>query len=350
MNQNYKISIIVPAYNVEKYIEKCLNSILNQTYKNIEVIVVNDGSTDNTLNILEEVSKTDNRVILINQKNSGVSSARNNALEKVNSDFIMFVGSDDWIDENTCEIAINEATNENADIVMFGYIREYGKKSISKATFEDDKIVFEKQDIMNKLHRKIFGPVDEELKYPEKLNAVTTIWGKLYKTNLIKNIKFVSLKETGLCEDGYFNIDAFKNCNKAIFIKKYFYHYRKVISGGSLTQKNESDIFEKEKRFYNKLYDVIKKENLSENYKIALDNRMAISLIESGITIVNSKKNIYKNIKNILYSKEYSSCCKNLKLKFLPLHWKIFFGFAKIKFTFGVYILLKIITSMASKK
>lgn len=350
MNQNYKISIIVPAYNVEKYIEQCLRSLMNQTYKNLEIIVVNDGSKDSTGEIIERLAKEDERIFFIDQENKGVAETRNVALQKVSSDFVMFVDSDDWIDEETCETVVNEAIKENADVVMFGYVREYKEKSLPKAVFDEERIVFDTREVEIKLRRRIFGPVDEELATPEKLNAITTIWGKLYKTSIVKNVKFVSLQELGLCEDGYFNIGVLKNVKKVVFVKKHFYHYRKIINGGSLTQQKNSNIFEKEKRFYNRLNDVIEKEKLPEEYKIALNNRMAISLIEAGITIVNSKYEVYKNIKNFLTSEEYKTSSQNLSLKYFPIHWKVFFWFAKIRFTFGVYVLLNMIAIIMSKK
>lgn len=343
MEEKPQISIIVPAYNVEKYIEQCLTSLINQTYNNLEIIVVNDGSKDKTGEIIEKLARKDKRIVYIDQENKGVAEARNAALQEVNSEFVMFVDSDDWIDLETCEVSINEIISENADVVMFGYVREYTEKSLPKAMFEQEKVIFEGEEVRNKLHRRIFGPIEGELKSPEKLNANTTIWGKLYRTSIVKDIKFVSLKELGLCEDGYFNISVFKNVKKAVFIKKYFYHYRKVINGGSLTQNKDNDIFEKEKRFYNKLNRVIENEKLPVEYKLALNNRMAVSLIEAGIMIVNSKCNVYENIKKFLKSEEYKNACESLQLAYFPIHWKVFFGFAKKGFTFGVVLLLKII-------
>ena len=123
-NEEYKISIIVPAYNVQKYIKQCLESIINQTYKNLEIIVVNDGSKDKTLDIIESIAKDDPRIIVINQENQGVSAARNNALKGVDGGFVMFVDSDDWLDLDTCEGLIKEAVKENVDSVIMGEIKE----------------------------------------------------------------------------------------------------------------------------------------------------------------------------------------------------------------------------------
>lgn len=350
MKENYKISVIIPAYNVEDYIEQCLRSVMNQTYKNLEIIVVNDGSKDNTADIIKKLADEDKRIVFIDQENQGVSASRNNALSKIDSDFVMFLDSDDWLDLDACEYLMQEAIKENADCVMFGYVREYGDNSLTKSAFDEDRLIFEGQEVKEKLHRRLFGPIGEELASPEKLNAISTIWGKLYKSEFVKNVEFVSLQELGLCEDGYFNINVFKKLNKVVFVRKYFYHYRKIVGGVSLTQRKDSNIFEKEKKFYSRLNEIIEKQKLTDDYKIAIDNRFALSLIEVGISIFNSKSNVYKNIKNVLHSNEYRGACQNLELKYFPIHWKLFFGFAKIKFTFGVYFLLKVIVLMMNKK
>ena len=348
-NEAYKISIIVPAYNVQKYIKQCLESVINQTYKNLEIIVVNDGSKDKTLDIIENIAQIDERIIVINQENQGVSASRNNGLKSANGDFIMFVDSDDWLDLDTCEVLIKEAVKENADIVMCGYVREYENTSLTKASFDEDKIIFKCEDVKSKLHRRIFGPLDSELSTPEKLNAITTIWGKLYKTSVLCDLKFVPYEEIGMCEDGYFNIFAFEKTKKAVFIKKFLYHYRKVISGGSLTQKKEVDTFERNKKFWKKLSLLIKSKELSDDYLKALYNRISLSLIENGISIMLNNSDKYHRLKTILNDEIYVEAINELKLKYFPLHWKMFFCFAKRRFTLGVELLIKIMTIMMDK-
>ena len=349
-NEDYKISIIVPAYNVQKYIKQCLESIINQTYKNLEIIVVNDGSKDKTLDIIENIAKIDERIIVINQENQGVSASRNNGLKSANGDFIMFVDSDDWLDLDTCEVLIKEAVKENANVVMCGYVREYENASLSKATFNEDKIIFKCEDVKSKLHRRIFGPLGNELSTPEKLNAITTIWGKLYKTPVLRDLKFVPYEEIGMCEDGYFNIFAFERTQRAVFIKKFLYHYRKVISGGSLTQKKEVDTFERNKKFWKKLSLLIKSKELSDDYLKALNNRISLSLIENGISIMLNSNEKYNRLKIILNDEIYAEAINGLELKYFPLHWKIFFWFAKMKFTLGVFVLFKMIIKFMNKR
>lgn len=115
---NRLISIVVPTYNSEQYVEECIKSICNQTYKNIEIIIVNDGSTDNTINIIEKLKQEDKRITIINQENSGAPVARNNGINYSNGKYIMFFDSDDVLKENALEIMINEIIKENVDLVI----------------------------------------------------------------------------------------------------------------------------------------------------------------------------------------------------------------------------------------
>ena len=123
------ISIIVPAFNAEKFLEKCLNSILDQTFSKFEIILINDGSQDNTLNICEQFVKKDARVVLVNQENKGVSMARNTGVMKAQYPYISFVDSDDWIEKTYLEVLFNTLTQYNADISICGhYVDDIDKK------------------------------------------------------------------------------------------------------------------------------------------------------------------------------------------------------------------------------
>ena len=120
MQKQPKISIIIPVYNTSKYLKKCLDSVINQTYKNYNVIIVNDGSTDNSLDIIKEYMKKSSSIILINQKNMGLSMARNNAVKKVESDYFLFLDSDDYLDINALKI-LNENL-DNEDLLRYQFL------------------------------------------------------------------------------------------------------------------------------------------------------------------------------------------------------------------------------------
>lgn len=167
MGNNYKISIIVPVYNSEKDLDKCLKSILSQTLKEIELIIVNDGSKDNSLNIINKYIKLDKRITLINQKNSGAAIARNNAITIAKSDFIAFVDSDDYIEKEMYETMYNEAIKYNVDIVTCQF-----RKINSNNTIDYSTTIKNKENLENVFLGKVFS----------------VLWNKIYKKELfVKN-------------------------------------------------------------------------------------------------------------------------------------------------------------------
>lgn len=172
-----KISIIVPVYNVEKYLKRCLDSLINQTLKDIEIICVNDGSKDSSLQILEEYAQKDSRIVIYNQENSGLSVARNTGLEHVNGEYIGFVDSDDWVDLDFYAKLYNSAKNNNADIAVADFVREHHNKKPKRLNIKEEKIYTKPEDkfMVCKVHRE------------------GCVWNKIYRTEFIKsiNLKFV---------------------------------------------------------------------------------------------------------------------------------------------------------------
>ena len=137
------ISIIIPAYNVEKYISLCLDSVIQQTYDNLNIIVVDDGSIDSTPRIIDEYAAKDKRIVAIHKKNGGLSDARNAGLERAIGNYLMFLDSDDWLEKKCCEIVLNEIRKEQADIVIFEYFKEYKNKTIKIKNYKSSKLVYE---------------------------------------------------------------------------------------------------------------------------------------------------------------------------------------------------------------
>ena len=116
-----KITVIVPVYNVENYLNKCLDSLINQTYKNLEIIVINDGSTDNSGTICQEYAQKDNRIVYIEKENGGLSDARNAGLDRMTGSYVTFVDSDDWIEQDYVEVLYNKLTEHQADVSVGNY-------------------------------------------------------------------------------------------------------------------------------------------------------------------------------------------------------------------------------------
>ncbi|MBE6349542.1 MAG: glycosyltransferase [Spirochaetaceae bacterium] len=199
-----KISIIVPVYKVEKYLSKCIDSILAQTFKDFELILINDGSPDNSPKICNDYAQKDSRIKVIHQKNAGVSAARNAGLDIAKGEYIGFVDSDDWIEPSTYEIAYNTAIEREADIVQWDFIFDYtsGKKIEKKFGVEG------------------YFNIAEDSSY-----FYGGMWHKLISKKLIdfESIRFpVGLK---YAEDRCFGIDCFLLAKKTYHISKVLYHY-----------------------------------------------------------------------------------------------------------------------------
>lgn len=226
-----KVSIIVPVYNVEKYLSKCLESLINQTLKDIEVICVNDGSTDNSLSILKEYANKDSRIKIIDKQNEGVSVARNTGIEVATGQYLMFVDSDDYLVENACEKALNTIEHNESDICIFGhYDLVDGNKIISHKTNDLIKI--------------------KDLNVKENLVEYSIyIWDKIYRTEFIKSnqIKFPLGLKTA--EDVIFCLLCLFNEAKYATLAEPLYVYRIDTNSNSATSnvqniKNDIKAFE----------------------------------------------------------------------------------------------------------
>lgn len=229
---NDLVSIIVPVYNVEKYLEKCLNSIVNQTYKNIEIICIDDGSPDNSINILNKFAEEDKRLKIIRQKNQGLSAARNTGIINSIGKYIIFIDSDDWIEDNMIEFMLNEIQKDDKDISICGQYNHYfykNNESIKKIT-------------LDKFQINIFQNYNDYFIENYKLHfPFGSSWNKLFKKELI-------IKNNLFFEKGRFHEDllfVFRYLNlvqKIGVVKTPLYHYI-VTRGNSITNKiNKNEI------------------------------------------------------------------------------------------------------------
>lgn len=338
-----KITIIIPVYKVEKYIHQCIDSVIDQSYKNLEIILVDDGSPDKCPEICDDYAKKDKRIKVIHQENQGLSSARNTGIKASTGDYINFIDSDDWIEREAFQIALDTRNRWDADLVMWPYIREYENRSLKKEIFPQDLIVYEEEDLKKKLHRRILGLLGEELARPEDADAIVTVSNKLYKAEIIKKhkIEFVDTEIIGT-EDALFNLYVFGKLKRAVYTKDYLYHYRKD-NLNSLTRQYKGQLKEQWDNLFDLMEEYIQENKLDRDYTQALDNRISMSIIGLGLKEVESKHSRriqIKEIKKILTAPRYRKACKTLELRYFPLHWKIFFLLAKKNFAPGVYLML----------
>lgn len=208
METKAKVTVIVPVYNVEKYLRKCLDSLINQTYKNLEIIVVDDGSTDNSVKICDEFANKDNRITVIRQKNGGISIARNVGLDKMTGSYVIFVDSDDYLEINAVEKFLKISITEGADIVCSETIIIFKDRIVHNSNKENEKYSTEL--------------IKEKILLDKLGNHVIT---KFYKAELWKNIRF---PEKLVYEDFYIMPSVCVNAKKIVYKCEPLYYYNRI--------------------------------------------------------------------------------------------------------------------------
>lgn len=341
------ISIIVPVYNQEKYLERCLDSLVNQTYKNIEIILVDDGSSDGSVTICNRYVEKNSSITLLQQENSGVSSARTVGLSACRGQFIMFVDSDDWVDCDICSILYSAMRRFKADAAMCGYVREYNKKSLPKCVMGDSTILSG-----NQIERMLCGPVGDEIGKPENMESLGTLCARLYPAQSIKHTKMIDLSLIGTAEDLLFNLSCADSIGKTVYVGRTLYHYRKD-SIGSVTNKYKPDLPRQWNNLFNYIEQHIIKNKLGVEYTQALNNRIALSILGLGLNAVGDRTSLLTKVPRVrecLYDQRRQAALRNLKTECMPLHWKIFYGCVKRNFAVSVCIMLELIKILRRRK
>lgn len=337
------ISIVVPVYNVERYLDQCLESLSGQTFRDIEIVCVNDGSTDRSGEILEGHALKDNRLKVFTQQNGGISAARNRGIEEARGEWLMFVDADDWIDAVTCETALKAAIDQKADVVLWSYVRhfEQGRQSPRFLTVCDRE--FEGENL-RLLHRRIVGPVREELRDPASIHSWGTVWGKLYRRNAVSAVRFTDTRIVGSAEDVLFNMEVFCRVERASYVHKAMYHYRKL--SASFTGGHNAMLNERWVNLYAVMSDVIRTNDLAADFYEAFDSRIALGLIGQGLNECRSSRSPagkIKMIRQIISTEQYRQAVTNLPLNYFPPHWRLFFGAARHRNAVLLFILLQLI-------
>ena len=240
------ISVIIPVYNAENYLEQCLNSIKNQTYKNFEVIIVNDGSKDNTEVICKRFSEDDSRFRYFTKSNGGVSSARNFGLDNANGHYITFIDGDDWVEHNHLEILIKSITENNSDIAICSY-KEFDNNIDTYYT-----IVYTKQE-KNLLNFEKMNRDDFLIIFP-KLMSINVCFNnavaKLFRKELVNNLRFDTSIKYGEDLDFYFSL--YLNVESISYVDELTYVYR--IHGDSTTSNFNQEYAEQELSIFKKMF------------------------------------------------------------------------------------------------
>ena len=304
MTTDVLVSILVPVYNTDKYLSKCLDSICNQTYSNIEIIVVNDGSKDNSYAIMEEFQKRDRRIKIYSKQNEGLPATRNYCFDKSSGEYILHIDSDDWIENSCVEKLVEAAVNNNADMAVCDVFKEYKNKSII-----------------------IREPYPELCNSTEFLdififkNGRNYLWNKLIKKEIYSKNNIRSYEDISIGEDTMTLLRLIPMAKKIVYVNIPFYHYLCLNQGMSQSlRKNLMDNY----NGLSKIYDYYKEHNLNTDRFMLMRLRFVYSQL-AFCTLGRAKKmgleqysilaRLFKSeVNKIIRDKEFSKFTTKYKL------------------------------------
>ncbi len=224
-----KVTIIIPVYNSEYTIAKCIYSLKNQSHQNLEIIIINDHSTDQSLSNIYQAIASDNKFEVINQhSNQGPSAARNLGIKNGTGKFLFFLDADDWLEHNAIEVLVDLSKRSSCHLICADHIQEFDNRSIQKsASMANKDHVFSTHELL--------CYIKKYLKSPYKYTLLVHCWGKLYDLNLVKSNNVQFNEELSQLEDVNFNYQYLIHCNKVAYKNTFIYHHRISSSSQSLS-------------------------------------------------------------------------------------------------------------------
>ena len=324
VSKNPLISIIVPVYNAEKYLDECVESIVNQTYKNIEIILVDDGSQDNSSALCNQWSKKDKRIKTIHKKNGGVSSARNIGISDSKGEWVSFVDADDWIEKDYIKEMIEKANAYNCEYVCCGFNRVYSNRV--EHINSNEKIIEHNSNTFLKSLLNV-------------QNSYGFVHMKLIKKSLIDKIRFDENIKVG--EDALFNVQLCKRMDKIVIYNKALYNYR--LNLDSVVRKYDIDYVDKYTKSMNTMKKYINANYQEKNITQMLYNYIAyhVMLICVNYCYHPENKSKYKSLKEVCKMDIYKDAIKNSNYEDLSLTRKITLFTLKFRMFFLTALICK---------
>lgn len=314
-----RFSIIIPVYNCEKYIEECVDSVLKQTYNDYEIIIINDGSTDNSYDIIRKKYKNMPKVKIIDKSNTGVSDTRNLGIKEAKGEWIVFLDADDLIQEKCLE-KLSNIINKNKEIeaISFGMqelingINKKNQNNFINKCFKDKETIYNFV-LSEKFSKKYYG---------FELGSCCGVGGKAFKKHMIINNNIMFPKDLFICEDTYFDLQCFLHSKDIYFYGENLYYYR--LHSESATHKYNDAMYENAVKFCDKMVDFCNDKNL----KLEAFYYRCFNLYKDIIAII-CKTNIpddikYTKIHEIMNNNYFNTALKTVKLKYYKLNEKIF--------------------------
>ena len=289
-SMGFLVSIVVPVYKAEKFLHRCIDSILQQTYRNIEIIIVNDGSPDRSGAICNKHAELDSRINVIHKENEGVSAARNSGLAKASGEYILFVDCDDYLEKTMVEDMLDSAIKHDSDIVLCSY-NQIEKSSRYRVSVDNRDTVYSKDEfityLLNAASEPYFNPP----------------WNKLFRTNVMKKNSILFNTSFSLGEDFLFNLSVIEHGKIFSTVSASLYNYV-AINPNSLTRKYRPDMWENQRKMFIFYKDFFVRNGFYEIYKkkvnafILTSIKIYLSDVIGATTDIKSKKKNLKIIKN----------------------------------------------------
>ena len=339
------VSVIVPVYNVEKYLRRCLNSLLIQTLKSIEIILVDDGSTDGSPRICDEYSVKYSFIKVVHKKNEGLGFARNSGLLLCNGEYVAFVDSDDFIDPQMLENLYEFAIKNSLDACFCGYKFYIDENHITQKEETQHCTIYSGK---NNVKQVLLDMVGAEPSFHSDVKVLSSVWKGLYKFDIIKekNIQFVSEREF-IAEDMIFHLDFLPHCTIIGFIPFCGYFY--CANTSSLTRVYNPERFEKEIILYNAIENKLDQLGFSKHEYLNRVDRYLLLKIRACISLLALFSNRYgyrimrKSAKIILNTSEVREMVSRYPYQELPLKHRLFFLMVEWKIVDLLLIMYKIL-------
>lgn len=330
-NSNNKkpiVSIIVPVYNSEKTISRCIKSLTNQTLEDIEILLINDGSSDSSKDVLEELAKNDIRIRVINKSNTGVSDTRNLGIKESKGIYIGFVDADDYVDNSLYKNLIDEAKKYKLDMVMCKYITIK-----NSCCFEEDLDINLNQNsetLKRNLILNMIGPQDEE-SFNKQSTIMGSVWRSVYLRDVIIKNNIMFEVNSSYAEDLVFNLKFLIKCNQIKIIDKALYYYDLTNSG--LSKGYRDDFLKVVKNLSMQIEEILKCDEICNLSYNEFNRRLSFVYFQYYNTvlrnIVNNKsafsKKYRKKLKSVVNDKQISSSLKYIKFNKLNFKNKYMF-------------------------
>ena len=312
------ISIIVPIYKVEKYIKQCVDSIIEQTYKNIEIILVDDGSPDNCPEICDDYASKDNRIIVIHKNNGGLMSARQAGLKAATGEYVCFIDGDDWIELDMYQKIADAITDTNADCIITQFFYSYSDREV-KSEYKINKPFYNRDEILNEIVPTML--FDGEY---YRFGIYPCCWTKVFRREILeKHLPDVDIN-IRMGEDIAFTYPCVWDCNSIAFIDEPLYHYRQ--NPESMTASYDKNLYNNYIIPYNALLNKSNELDVNISYQLPYYLLYLVNfVIRNEVHMDNtlSKEIGNSNLKTIINNEEVQNALSNIEFNKLPFHTKL---------------------------